>query len=187
MHFGFSYIGLAFLLLLFIPNMFWSKHKPRGYEEYVGNENKILQSLERAGQMLVCGVSLLCSDFKLRKPDIWTVWLALAIAAMCCYEGYWIRYFRSRKELTDFYSSFLGIPVAGASLPVAAFFFLGIYGRNLLLLLATVVLGIGHIGIHLAHRREAAHRKQRNAENREDPERKAEPEPANRTGVKGET
>lgn len=58
--------------------------------------------------------------------------------------------------MTDFYSSFLGIPVAGASLPVAAFFFLGIYGANFFMLFATIVLGIGHIGIHLSHRREVS-------------------------------
>ena len=84
---------------------------------------------------------------------------ALAALAMLLYEGYWIRYFRSRQEMTDFYSSFLGIPVAGASLPVAAFSLLGIYGRNPLMLLAVTVLGIGHIGIHLAHRREVSERK----------------------------
>ena len=66
---------------------------------------------------------------------------ALAALAMLLYEGYWIRYFRSRQEMTDFYSSFLGIPVAGASLPVAAFSLLGIYGRNPLMLLAVTVLG----------------------------------------------
>ena len=54
----------------------------------------------------------------------------------------------------DFYSSLLGVPVAGASLPVAAFFLLGIYGKNLFLLISVIVLGIGHIGIHLGHRRE---------------------------------
>ena len=54
----------------------------------------------------------------------------------------------------DFYSSFFGIPVAGATLPVAAFFLLGVYGRNILMLLSTIILGIGHIGIHLAHREE---------------------------------
>ena len=41
-HFGFSYIGLAFLLMLFIPNIIWTKHKPKDYENYVVNENKIL-------------------------------------------------------------------------------------------------------------------------------------------------
>ena len=40
-HFGFSYIGLIFLLMLFIPNMLWTKHKPKDYVKYVGNENKI--------------------------------------------------------------------------------------------------------------------------------------------------
>lgn len=159
MQFGFSYVGLGFLLMLFIPNMIWTKHKPRDYEKYVGNENKILLLLERVGEALVCCAALTCSGFNLRKPDLWSTWLALAVLAMLLYEGYWIRYFRSRQEMTDFYSSFLGIPVAGASLPVAAFFLLGIYGRNPLMLLAVTVLGIGHIGIHLAHRREVSERK----------------------------
>ena len=92
-HFGFSYIGLIFLLMLFIPNILWTKHKPKDYEKYVGNENKILLLLERVGEMLVCCLSLICSDFNLRKPDIWSIWLALAIAAMGCYEGFWVRYF----------------------------------------------------------------------------------------------
>ena len=56
--------------------------------------------------------------------------------------------------MTDFYSTFLGIPVAGASLPVVAFFFLGIYGANFLMLIAAIILGIGHIGIHLSHKKE---------------------------------
>lgn len=56
--------------------------------------------------------------------------------------------------MKDFYSSLCGIPVAGATLPVAAFFLLGLYGRNILLLGAVVILGIGHIGIHIGHARE---------------------------------
>lgn len=56
--------------------------------------------------------------------------------------------------MADFYSSFCGVPVAGATLPVAAFFLLGIYGRVIWLVISLVILGIGHIGIHLQHRRE---------------------------------
>lgn len=155
-HFGFSYMGLLFLLMLFIPNILWTKHKPKDYEQYAGNENRILLLFERTGEILVSGIVLIFSDFNLREPDLWSVWLALAVAAMLLYEGYWFRYFHSRQEMADFYSSFLGIPVAGASLPVAAFFLLGIYGGNFLLIVATIVLGIGHIGIHLAHRREVS-------------------------------
>ena len=47
MHFGFSYIGLIFLLMLFIPNIIWSKNKPKDYGKYVKNENKVLLLFER--------------------------------------------------------------------------------------------------------------------------------------------
>lgn len=56
--------------------------------------------------------------------------------------------------MADFYSSFCGIPLAGATLPVLAFFLLGIYGKNVLLLVSVIILGIGHIGIHRDHERE---------------------------------
>ena len=73
---------------------------------------------------------------------------------MLLYELWWVRYFRSERRLSDFYSSFLGIPVAGATLPVLAFLLLGIYGKLIWLLLSAVILGVGHIGIHLTHRKE---------------------------------
>ena len=43
-HFGFSYVGLLFLLLLFIPNAIWTGKKPQGYTSE--NENKILLFFE---------------------------------------------------------------------------------------------------------------------------------------------
>ena len=55
--------------------------------------------------------------------------------------------------MKDMYSSLLGIPVAGATLPVLAFLLLGIYGKNVFLIIATIILGVGHIGIHLNHRK----------------------------------
>lgn len=152
-HFGFSYVGLIYLLMLFIPNGLWTKHKPRGYDAYVKNENKFLLACERMGEVLVCACVLIFSDFNIRKT-YWAVWLALSLLFMICYEIYWVRYFKSNHEMQDFYSSFCGIPVAGATLPVIAFFLLGIYGSNVFLLVSVVILGIGHIGIHLQHRRE---------------------------------
>ena len=56
--------------------------------------------------------------------------------------------------MEDFYTSLLGIPVAGATLPVAAFLLLSIYGRNPLLFVSVCILSVGHIGIHLCHRKE---------------------------------
>jgi hypothetical protein len=151
-HLGFSYIGLIFLLMLMIPNLIWTKYQPKGYDSQ--SENKVLLILERAGQVLVTCGALIFSNLNLRKWSPWSLWLVAAAILMAFYEGWWIRYFRSQRTLADFYSSFCGVPVAGASLPVAAFFLLGVYGKVVWLLVFTVILGIGHIGIHLQHRRE---------------------------------
>ncbi len=151
-HFGFSYVGLIYLLMLFIPNGIWAKYKPIGYEEYVVKENKVLQGFERIGEVLVCCCALIFSDFNIRLDSLWSIWLLLSFVLMLLYEVYWIRYFKSEKKMSDFYSSLCGVPVAGATLPVCAFFLLGIYGRNIFLLISVMILGIGHIGIHLQHR-----------------------------------
>lgn len=150
--FGFSYIGLLFLVLLFLPNLLWTKNMPQGYS--AEGENKILLFFERTGEVLTSCCALVFSDFNLRQWTAWSWWLVAAFGLMVLYEFWWIRYFRSSKKLTDFYSSLFGIPVAGATLPVAAFLLLGIYGRVLWMLIAAIILGIGHIGIHLQHRKE---------------------------------
>lgn len=156
MHFGFSYVGLIYLLMLFIPNIFWTKHQPKDYGKFVGNENRVLQIFERTGEVLVCCQALIFSDYNIGKISLWSLWLLASFFVMVLYECYWIRYFRSSKAMGDFYSSLLGIPVAGATLPVCAFLLLSIYGRNPFLAVSAVILGIGHIGIHVNHHREIA-------------------------------
>lgn len=155
MHFGFSYVGLIYLAMLFVPNFFWTKNKPADYDIYVINENKILAALERMGQFLVCPTVLAFSDFNMNQINHWSLVLLVSFLLMVLYEIHWLRYFKSPKTMQDFYSSLLGIPVAGATLPILAFLMLGIYGKNICLIVATVILGIGHIGIHLAHKKEA--------------------------------
>ena len=154
MNFGFSYVGLIYLAMLMIPNIIWAKNKPVNYEQYAGKENKILQMLERAGEVLVSGITLVFSDFNLRPWTPWSWWLIVSFLLMVMYEVYWIRYFRSEKTMSDMYSSLAGIPTAGATLPVLAFLLLGIYGKNIPMIISTIILGVGHIGIHLAHAKE---------------------------------
>lgn len=154
MHFGFSYVGLIYLLLLTLPNVIWTKNQPKDYDKYVGNENKVLLTLERAGEVLVSCIVLIFSDFNIKPWSNRTWWLIISFVLMVLYEIYWVRYFKSEKTMRDFYSSLLGIPVAGATLPVMAFMLLAIYGRNVVLAVAVLILGVGHIGIHLMHRRE---------------------------------
>lgn len=151
-HLGFSYIGLIFLLMLFIPNIIWSTKKPQGYSSKP--ENILLVIFERIGEILTCCCSLAFSDFNIHKWTNWSWWLIAAFILMVMYEIWWIRYFQSERRLSDFYSDFLIVPLAGATLPVIAFFLLGIYGKVVYMLIATIILGIGHIGIHIRHRKD---------------------------------
>ena len=147
MNFGFSYVGLIFLIMLMLPNIAWTKNQPKDYEKYVVNENKVLLALERIGEVLVSCAALIFSDFNFRPWSRRSWWLVLSFALMVLYEIYWIRYFRSKKTMEDFY-------VAGATLPVLAFLSLAVYGKNIILGVAVLILGIGHIGIHLIHKKE---------------------------------
>ena len=153
MNFGFSYVGLIFLVMLMLPNIIWTKNQPKDYDKYVANENKVLRAFERIGEVLVSCVSLVFSDFNIKPWSSWTWWL-IAAFLMALYEIYWIRYFKSEKTMKDFYSSILGIPVAGATLPVLAFLLLAVYGKSIVLGASVLILGIGHIGIHLMHKME---------------------------------
>ncbi|MDR0886627.1 MAG: hypothetical protein LBN22_09820 [Clostridiales Family XIII bacterium] len=150
-HLGFSYIGLVFLLMLIIPNLIWVRNQPQTYDS--SDENRILSIFERVGQALVTVSVLIFSDFNPQRVTAWTLWFFAAAVSMLLYEFWWIRYFKSEKTWTDFYSSFCGIPVAGATLPVFAFLLLGVYGKVVWLIIAAVIFGIGHIGIHLQHKR----------------------------------
>ena len=154
MNFGFSYVGLIFLLMLYIPNIIWSKNLPKDYDKYVKNENKILLFLERIGEVLVTFLALIFTDFNINSISCWTIILLISFLLILLYEIYWIRYFCSNKLMKDMYSSILGIPVAGATLPVFAFLLLGIYGKNIFMIVSVIILGIGHIGIHLNHKKE---------------------------------
>lgn len=154
MNLGFSYVGLIYLAMLMIPNIIWAKNKPTNYEQYANKENKLMQILERVGEVLVSAIALIFSDFNLKPWTPWSWWLVASFVLMVLYEVYWIRYFRSEKTMSDMYSSLAGIPVAGATLPVLAFLLLGIYGKNIPMIISTIILGIGHIGIHLAHAKE---------------------------------
>ena len=162
---GFCFTGFIFLLMLFIPNIYWGmKAKPEGYEEASKKENKVLLVFERAGEVLVtCALLIFPALDPYLKPlpeGVFFDWkIIMCIAAsvlMILYECYWIRYFKSKRTLKDQYGSFAGFPVAGATLPVISVILMGLYSGNLIVIISGMILGVGHIGIHLMHSKEAA-------------------------------
>ena len=58
MRFGFSYIGLIWLLMLYIPNLLWTKRQPENYGRYAKNENRVLLAFERVGEVSVTVAAL---------------------------------------------------------------------------------------------------------------------------------
>ena len=151
-HLGFSYVGLVFMLMLIVPNLIWTKYQPKEFD--FKDENKVLLIFERVGQVCVTLTALIFSDFNIHGWSAWSFWLIAAFVLMILYECWWTLYFKSNRTWRDFYSNFYGIPVAGATLPVVAFFFQGLYGRVIWLIISVIIFGIGHTGIHLQHRRE---------------------------------
>ena len=153
MQFGFSIVGVVFLAMLFIPNIRWAKNQPLGYEELSGHENKTLLMLERAGQVLatISAVVFVCPQ-GFSFP--WLLWLMAAFLLMLLYEVAWVRYFRGGERLDGMYQPLGPIPVPIASLPVAALALLGIWYQSPITVIAAMILGFGHIGIHLEHLRE---------------------------------
>ncbi|WP_296895307.1 hypothetical protein [uncultured Methanobrevibacter sp.] len=150
MNFAFSSVGLLFLVMLMIPNIMWSKNQPKDYEKYSSHENSVLVAIERIGEVAVSIFALFCGvDF----ADV-SILTVIAFVLMILYEIYWIRYFRSERKMSDMYCNMFGIPLPGATLPVFAFLILGISCENMFLIAFSVILGIGHIGIHMNHKRE---------------------------------
>ncbi len=161
---GISVSGLVFLLMLFVPNIIWAyTNKSKRLDEAKKKESVVLLIFERIGEILVTASLLVFTSLNpaiTKLPDgvyfRWDIILwFVALILMILYECYWIKYFKSERTTRDTYSSFAGFPVAGATLPVLAVFILGVYSRNLVVITSAVVLGIGHIGIHLVHKREA--------------------------------
>ena len=150
MNFGFSFVGLLFLLMLMVPNILWSKNLPKDYEKYAQNENRTLLAFERIGEVFVSIFALFCG-IKFTNPSFL---LIVAFVLMILYEIYWIRYFRSEKRKSDMYCDMFMIPVPGATLPVFAFLLLGFSCENIFLIVFSIILAIGHIGIHLNHKKE---------------------------------
>ena len=107
--------------------------------------------LEKIGEILVT-----CFAIVHFHPIEYTmsIYLFFSIVLIILYECYWMRYFTSEHTLEYFYGSFLQIPVPGATLPILAFVLLGIASHCYLLVGSSLILGIGHIGIHLQHKKE---------------------------------
>lgn len=150
MEFGFSWVGVIFLLMLFVPNIIWSRNRPLVYDALAHSESPVLLALERIGEVAACVtvVVFVCPQ-GFSMP--WLLWLFGALLLMLLYEVAWARYFKSGAELMAMYAPLGFIPVPLTSPPVLALLLLGIWYLSPFTIFAAIILGIDHIGIHLSH------------------------------------
>lgn len=148
---GFSWIGLVFLLMLFIPNILWARDAPPEFRHLSAAEPTSLVVFERVGQILACVTLLYTKSLQPRGFSAQSVLLVAALVLMILYELFWVRYFTGPRTAETFYRPFGGIPLPGAILPVAAMVCLGFYAGSPWIVVAAIILGIGHIGIHALH------------------------------------
>ena len=140
--------------MLFVPNVKWAKNRPLGYEEISKRENRVFLVFERIGQVLTtCAAVVFVCPQGFSFP--WLLWFLFALLFMLLYEAAWIRYFKGGEKLDEMYQPLGPIPVPIASLPVAAFVLLGVWYQSPIAVASAVILGIGHIGIHLGHVRDS--------------------------------
>lgn len=150
MQLGFSIVGSAFLLALFIPNIRWAKRQPAGYEELQKRESRVLLVLERVGQVLTTCTPLIsvCPE---GASFPWALVLVAAALLMILYEIVRVRYFRDGERLDGMHQPLGPVPVPIASLLIAAFVLLGIWHKSPLAAISAIILAVGQIGIHLGH------------------------------------
>jgi len=104
-HFDFSYVGLIYLLMLFIPNLIWPKNQPKDYQ--ILFENTVLLVFERVGQVSVTCVVLVFQDFNINTISSWSVWLLVSFIFMLLYEIAWVRYFTEEHTEKNFIATYL--------------------------------------------------------------------------------
>jgi hypothetical protein len=150
--FSFSWLGTAYLAMLFVPNLLWARLRNERADTASPKENSLLIALERVGQAGTTIAALVAPESESPRTGRFTC-LAASFLAMILYELSWLRYFRSDRTAASLYRSLGPVPLPLAVLPVLGFLLLAVFEVHLPLLGAVVVLGIGHVGIHWNHAR----------------------------------
>lgn len=137
---NFSFIGLIIVVLSLLPSIIMAFLPPTNVIETKG---KIALSVfETIGRIAVIAILLFSKKSFDRKTDIW--FILMCIFGLLYYIG-WIRYFFFGRTFDLLYKPLWFIPVPLAIFPIMAFAFAAIWGRNIPLGIAVIIMAIGHI------------------------------------------
>lgn len=147
---AFSPLGAAFLGMLLFPNVLWARLRSREADPAAPNENQLLLTLERVGQVATT-IAVLFTPASDSPGTARLACLVASLLAMFLYELSWLRYFRTDRSVARLYRSLGPVPLPLALLPVLSILLLALYEVHVVLLGAVVVLGVGHLGIQRQH------------------------------------
>lgn len=143
---GFSFIGLIIGILIILPSiLFMVKFPPKNTPTNLKDVNILFTILEKVGQAGCLTVLVIFHDnFSGQQLNIW---ILLSILSILMYYGVWIRYVVKGQEYIWLGKPLYIIPIPLAIFPICAFGFTAIWGKSIMLGIATVILSIGHITI----------------------------------------
>lgn len=133
------------LLVVFFPPTIKLADEPQPNDTRL----QILTVIERIGQV---GCWVIPFFYQLTLASVIdAVSLAIMIGALALYYTGWIRYLVLGRAEELLYSSLLGIPIPMAVMPVIYFLSASVLLGSIWLMLAAVMLGVGHISVTLLH------------------------------------
>ncbi|HEX9018825.1 MAG TPA: hypothetical protein VF806_06545 [Anaerolineaceae bacterium] len=109
---------------------------------------RIMEAVERIGQLSVIVIPFFYRLPLLRQASVDA--LAVMVLAIGFYYSGWVRYATKGHRFVLLFAPFLGIPLPMAISPVIYFLAAAIFLRAWPLVIAAVVLGIGHLYISQA-------------------------------------
>jgi len=136
----FSILGTILAAVLLAPSLLFAVLPPQDKPAATPAVPALLVGVERAGQA-ACLVALVFSGTAVGQD----LFLILTLAAIAAYYCVWLRYFLGGRSFALAFGPLWSVPVPLAILPVLAFLFAGLWSGSIWLLLAALLLGIGHI------------------------------------------
>lgn len=153
---GYSIVGLVLALVIFLPSILFyplfppkddDKNRPRT------EPHRLFTLLEKAGQAGCIVVLLVYKDGFPAETLLSPFAIAMAVC-IAVYYAFWIRYLIKGRHTGDLFGNVGFIPVPLALFPVLAFGFAAAWSQSLVLAVAALLLGLGHIPVTLHTQKE---------------------------------
>ena len=134
-----SFVGMLIALALLAPNLLLAFWPPR--DAFPDVSGRFLLLAERVGQVSCLVLAAISWD----NGSITNGWLIPTWFCIAVYGVLWGRFLGDGRLVRDLYAPLWRIPIPMAIFPTIAFFGLALRDGSWLLIIATIVLAVGHL------------------------------------------